>query len=279
MKYILYPFYVLYQYLIAWPLLALLTMFTAIFTVCTVHWRNAEFVHKVQQFWSRSFFWLMFLPVSVDGIEHIEPKQSYVFVANHQSMFDVWLVYGWLPVIFKWLMKAELRKVPFVGTGCKAAGHIFVDRRNAKAAMESLKEVEKQLVDGVCTVIFPEGTRSLNGEVGRFKRGAFQIALELGLPVILQTSVVTVKEFGTGQLGAMLRQLEINNRIFILKPSGELSAFVVYANEKIAEDDAAGLERIANAYPDSLTLITCEDERAEGGYTSRRIVAARKIRN
>ena len=184
MRYILYPFYVLYQYLIAWPLLALLTMFTAIFTVCTVHWRNAEFVHKVQQFWSRSFFWLMFLPVSVDGIEHIQPKQSYVFVANHQSMFDVWLVYGWLPVIFKWLMKAELRKVPFVGTGCKAAGHIFVDRRNAKAAMESLKEVEKQLVDGVCTVIFPEGTRSLNGEVGRFKRGAFQIALELGLPVI-----------------------------------------------------------------------------------------------
>ena len=180
MKYL----YFIYQYLIAWPLLLLLTIFTAVFTVCTVHWRNAEFVHKVQQFWSRSFFWLMFLPVSVDGIEHIKPKQSYVFVANHQSMFDVWLVYGWLPVIFKWLMKAELRKVPFVGTGCKAAGHIFVDRRNAKAAMESLKEVEKQLVDGVCTVIFPEGTRSLDGEVGRFKRGAFQIAWDLGLPVI-----------------------------------------------------------------------------------------------
>lgn len=184
MKYIILPFYVLWQYLIAWPLLCLLTVFTAVFTVCTVHWRNAEFVHKVQQFWSRSFFWLMFLPVSVDGIEHIQPGQSYVFVSNHQSMFDVWLIYGWLPVIFKWLMKAELRKVPFVGTGCKAAGHIFVDRRNAKAAMESLKEVEKQLVNGVCTVIFPEGTRSLNGEVGRFKRGAFQIAWDLGLPVI-----------------------------------------------------------------------------------------------
>ena len=178
------PFYILYQYLIAWPLLAVLTVFTAIFTVCTVHWKNAEFVHKVQQFWSRSFFWLMFLPVSFDGTEHIQPGQSYVFVANHQSMFDVWLVYGWLPVIFKWLMKAELRKVPFVGTGCKAAGHIFVDRRNAKAAMESLQEGERQLVNGVCTVIFPEGTRSLNGEVGRFKRGAFQIAMDLGLPVI-----------------------------------------------------------------------------------------------
>lgn len=184
MKYVLRPFYWLWQYLIAWPLLMVLTVFTAVFTVCTVFWKNAEFVHKVQQFWSRSFFWLMFLPVSVDGQEHIVHGQSYVFVANHQSMFDVWLVYGWLPVIFKWLMKAELRKVPFVGTGCKAAGHIFIDRRNTKAAMESLKEVEKQLVNGVCTVIFPEGTRSLNGEVGRFKRGAFQIAWDLGLPII-----------------------------------------------------------------------------------------------
>jgi 1-acyl-sn-glycerol-3-phosphate acyltransferase len=184
MKYILRPFYWLWQYLVAWPLLLVLTIFTAVFTVCTVHWRNAEFVHKVQQFWSCSFFWLMFLPVSVDGEEHIQPGQSYVFVSNHQSMFDVWLIYGWLPVIFKWLMKAELRKVPFVGTGCKAAGHIFVERRNAKAAMESLREVEKQLVNGVSTVIFPEGTRSTTGETGRFKRGAFQIALDLGLPVI-----------------------------------------------------------------------------------------------
>lgn len=180
MKYIYY----VYQYLIAWPILMVLTIFTALFTIILVPFRNAEFVHKEQQFWSRSFFWLMFLPVSVDGQEHIQKGQSYVFVANHQSMFDVWLVYGWLPVVFKWLMKAELRKVPFVGTACKAAGHIFVERRNAKAAMESLKNVEKQLSNGVCTVIFPEGTRSLNGEVGRFKRGAFQIAWDLGLPVI-----------------------------------------------------------------------------------------------
>ena len=184
MKYILRPFYILWQYLIALPLLTVLTAFTALFTICTVHWRNAEWVHKEQQFWSRAFFWLLFLPVSVDGEEHIQPGQSYVFVSNHQSMFDVWLIYGWLPVIFKWLMKAELRKVPFIGSGCKAAGHIFVERRNAKAALESLKEVEKQLVGGVSTVIFPEGTRSENGEVGRFKRGAFQIALDLGLPVI-----------------------------------------------------------------------------------------------
>ncbi len=184
MKSIIYVLYGLYQYIIVWPIMVVLTLFTAVFTIIFVPFRNAEFVHKVQQFWSRSFYRLMFLPVTVEGLENIQPGQSYVFVSNHQSMFDVWLIYGWLPVIFKWLMKAELRKVPFVGIACKAAGHIFVDRKNPKAAMESMENVKKQLKNGVCTVIFPEGTRTKDGQVGRFKRGAFQIALDLKLPII-----------------------------------------------------------------------------------------------
>ena len=184
MKSVLYFLYGLYQYIIVWPIMVVLTLFTAVFTMIFVPFRNAEFVHRVQQFWSRSFYRLMFLPVTVEGLEHIQPGQSYVFVSNHQSMFDVWLIYGWLPVIFKWLMKAELRRVPFVGIACKAAGHIFVDRKNPKAAMESMENIKKQLKDGVCTVIFPEGTRTKDGQVGRFKRGAFQIALDLKLPII-----------------------------------------------------------------------------------------------
>lgn len=184
MKSIIFVLYGLYQYVVVWPIMVVLTLFTAVFTMIFVPFRNAEFVHRVQQFWSRSFYRLMFLPVTVEGLEHIQPGQSYVFVSNHQSMFDVWLIYGWLPVIFKWLMKAELRKVPFVGIACKAAGHIFVDRKNPKAAMESMENIKKQLKDGVCTVIFPEGTRTKDGQVGRFKRGAFQIALDLKLPII-----------------------------------------------------------------------------------------------
>ena len=176
--------FALYQYLIAWPIAVLLTIFTAVFTIVCYPWRNAEFVHREQQFWSRSMCRLMFLPVSVSGLENIKPGQSYVFVSNHQSMYDVWVIYGWLPVIFKWLMKAELRRVPFVGTACKAAGHIFVERKNARASIESIQLIEKQLVNGVCTVIFPEGTRTKDGSLGRFKRGAFQIALDLSLPVI-----------------------------------------------------------------------------------------------
>ena len=177
-------FYVLYQYLIAIPLALLLTIFTSIFTICFYPWRNAEFVHKEQQFWSRSMCRLMFLIVTVDGEENIVKGQSYVFVSNHQSMFDVWVIYGWLPVVFKWLMKAELRHVPFVGLACKAAGHIFVPRQKARASFASLHLIEQQLTNGVSTVIFPEGTRTKDGTLGRFKRGAFQIALDLQLPVI-----------------------------------------------------------------------------------------------
>ena len=161
MKYL----YRIYQYLIALPIFALITIFTAVTTIIFQHWRNSWWLHAIQAFWSRSFFYLLFLPVRVTGLENIDSHTSYVFVANHQSMADVFLIYGWLPVIFKWLMKAELRKVPFIGSGCKAAGHIFVH-------------------DGVCTVIFPEGTRSENGQTGRFKRGALQIALDLKLPIV-----------------------------------------------------------------------------------------------
>lgn len=180
MKYL----YIIYQYLIAFPILWILTMLTAIITILLFPWPNCKFVNWVQKLWSRSFGWMLFLPVTITGKENIKPGQSYVFVANHQSMLDVWIIYGWLPVIFKWLMKAELRKVPFVGFACKAAGHVFVDRSSPMAAKKSLEDVEKVLTNGICTVIFPEGTRTLNGEVGRFKRGAFQIALELNLPII-----------------------------------------------------------------------------------------------
>lgn len=176
--------YIIYQYLIALPIYVLITLFTAITTIIFQHWRNSNWLHAIQAFWSKSFFWLLFIPVKVTGTENIRQNTSYVFVSNHQSMADVFLIYGWLPVIFKWLMKYELRKIPFVGTACKAAGHIFVRRGNTAAAAQALHEAEKVLHDGVCTVIFPEGTRTEDGKVGKFKKGALQIALDLKLPVV-----------------------------------------------------------------------------------------------
>lgn len=184
MKTLAQIFYVLWQWLIALPVFALITLFTAITTMLFIHWRNAEWLHRIQQFWSRSFFYLLFVPVEISGTENIRPGQSYVFVSNHQSMADVFLIYGWLPVIFKWIMKKELRRIPFVGTACAAAGHIFLERGRTRSAVSSVKQAERVLHDGVCVVIFPEGTRTKDGNVARFKRGAFAIAEDLSLPVI-----------------------------------------------------------------------------------------------
>ena len=176
--------YILYQYLIGFPLIIVVTLFTALLTIICFPWRNGKLPRTVQVFWSRSVLWLLLVPIKVTGRENVDPNQSYVFVANHQSFLDVFAVYGWLPNNFKWLMKKELRKIPFVGTACAVAGHIFVDRSNPRAAMESLTYIKAQLHDGISTVIFPEGTRTRTGEMGRFKQGAFKIAMDMNLPVV-----------------------------------------------------------------------------------------------
>jgi len=174
----------LYQCLIALPILVVATILCALITIICIPWKNSWWLHQIQAVWARLFCWLFFIPVSICGTEHIRSGQSYVFVSNHQSYFDTFVIYGWLPVVFKWLMKKEISRIPLVGTACKAAGHIAIDRSHTKAAIESLQLVEQQLVNGVSTVIFPEGTRTSDGQVARFKRGAFQIAWDLNLPVI-----------------------------------------------------------------------------------------------
>lgn len=176
--------YILYQYLIAFPLILAITLFTALFTIICFPWKNGKAPRAVQVFWSRSIIRLLLIRIEVSGQENVNPKQSYVFVANHQSFVDVFAVYGWLPNNFKWLMKKELRKIPFVGAACAVAGHIFVDRSNPRAAMESLQDIKSQLCNGISTVIFPEGTRTKTGVTGRFKRGAFQVAMDVNLPVV-----------------------------------------------------------------------------------------------
>lgn len=191
--------YILYQYLIGFPLIVLSTLFTAMFTIVCFPWKNGKAPRAVQVFWSRSVIRLLLLPIKVTGRENVDPKQSYVFVANHQSFLDVFAVYGWLPNNFKWLMKKEIRRVPFVGTACAVAGHIFVDRSNPRAALQSMEKVKKELVDGISTVIFPEGTRTKTGEIGRFKQGAFKIAMDMELPVVPITLNGFYKAMPSGQ--------------------------------------------------------------------------------
>lgn len=204
-----------WYWLVAMPIWILFTLFTSIFTILLFPWKNSEFVHKEQQLWSKMFFWLSFASVEVTGTENLQKGQSYVFVANHTSLFDSWIVYGYLPVIFKWMMKAEIRKIPLVGTACHAAGHIFVDRVHPKAAMQSIRQAKESLKDGVSVVIFPEGTRSTDGKVHDFKRGAFQIAFDLELPVV---PLSLVGPFELYPRGAKLIKPGVRCKLVVGKP-------------------------------------------------------------
>ena len=230
------PLYILYQYLIGFPLVIIVTLFTAIFTILCFPWKNGKAPRAVQVFWSRSVLWLLLIPIKVTGRENVNPKQSYVFVANHQSFLDVFAVYGWLPNNFKWLMKKEIRKVPFVGTACAVAGHIFVDRSNPRAALQSMDHIKKELVDGISTVIFPEGTRTKTGEMGRFKQGAFKIAMDMGLPVVPLSLNGFFKAMPSGQAFANPRarvSLHIGKPIDISQ-FNDINEAMEYLREQIA---------------------------------------------
>ena len=231
------PLYIIYQYLIAFPLIIVVTLFTAIFTILCFPWKNGKAPRAVQVFWSRSVLWFLLIPIKVTGQENVDPKQSYVFVANHQSFLDVFAVYGWLPNNFKWLMKKEIRKVPFVGTACAVAGHIFVDRSNPRAALQSMDHIKKELVDGISTVIFPEGTRTKTGEMGRFKQGAFKIAMDMGLPIVPLSLGGFFKAMPSGQVFANPRSrvsLHIGKPIDISQ-FNDINEAMAAVREKVAE--------------------------------------------
>jgi 1-acyl-sn-glycerol-3-phosphate acyltransferase len=122
--------------------------------------------------------------VTVVGRENINKETSYVFVANHQGAYDIFSIYGFLNHNFKWMMKKSLEKVPFAGWACQHSGQIFVDNSSPKAIKDTMAHAKEQLSSGMSLVVFPEGARTFNGKVGRFKRGAYTLAVEFGMPVV-----------------------------------------------------------------------------------------------
>ncbi len=134
--------------------------------------------------WARLNGYMTPIFVNVTGREHIDKKQSYVVVSNHQSQYDIFVLYGWLGIDIKWVMKKELRKIPGLGIGSKKVGHIFIDRSDSQAALETINTAKKNIVNGTSIIFFPEGTRSRTGELTPFKKGAFRLAIDLKLPIL-----------------------------------------------------------------------------------------------
>jgi 1-acyl-sn-glycerol-3-phosphate acyltransferase len=158
--------------------------------------------------------------VKVEGRENIKPDTSYIVLTNHQSSYDIFLIYGWLGIDIKWMMKKELARIPGLGFGSKKVGHIFLDRSNSRAALESLNEAKRRLVNGISVVVFPEWTRSTTGKLGPFKRGAFKLATDLGLPILPVTIIGTNKILPVDSLNILPGKVKM-----VIHPEISISGF------------------------------------------------------
>lgn len=177
--------YRIYQLFIMAPLMIIVTLLAALVTVIGSALGGGRFWgYWPAHYWARIFCILTFVRVKVTGRENIDPRTSYVFVANHQGAYDIFSVYGYLNHNFRWMMKIGLLKFPVVGPACAAAGHIFVDNSSPSAIRRTMEKAERTLRDGMSLVVFPEGSRTFTGRMGAFRKGAYQLAMEFHLPVV-----------------------------------------------------------------------------------------------
>lgn len=140
--------------------------------------------HRIARLWARSLLAFSFIRVRVEGLEKLDPKASYVFVSNHQSLMDIPAILTRLPYQFRFFAKKGLFKIPFLGTHLKRAGHLPVDRSNARNSLKSMSEGGRMIGQRrISLLIFPEGGRAPKG-LREFKEGAAYIALKAGVPVV-----------------------------------------------------------------------------------------------
>ncbi len=136
------------------------------------------------------------IKVQITGKENVVPKTPYVFVSNHQSLFDIPVLQRYVPNDFSFIFKKEIARIPIFGWQMVLGPHIIIDRKDPAKAMKSIENAKKMLVHRkISVLLFPEGTRSKTKEMLPFKRGAFHLAAQVGFPIIPVTISGTQKLF------------------------------------------------------------------------------------
>ena len=195
--------YQFYKWLFVVPLLITTTLICGVLAIIIALLFSKRAGSFCGVIWARinSFFTPM--TVTVIGAENIEPGNSYVITSNHLSHYDIYVLYGWLGLDFKWVMKRELENVPVLGFACKVLGHIYIDRSHTKSAVETINAAKTKIVNGTSVLFFPEGTRSDDGKIQPFKKGAFKFAIDVGIPILPVTINGTGKVLPKGSLDLM----------------------------------------------------------------------------
>jgi len=134
--------------------------------------------------WCRLVLWTTAAQVETAGMERLPARGSYILVANHQSYIDICALVQVLGKLPRFVTKEELTRIPFFGQAVRASGQIVIDRANPDAAKRAIERAVRTLPGGVQVCFFAEGTRSVDGQIGPFKRGAVALGLMTGLPLI-----------------------------------------------------------------------------------------------
>ena len=164
--------------IVLYPIAVIIFLITVLFD------KKRVILHGFSSFWASLYLWLQPLwKVTWEGKEHIKKGQAYVIVSNHQALLDILIIYT-LSKHFKWVAKNSLLKLPFLGWNMALNGYIIVKRTDTKSQIKMMKHSERTLKSGSSIMIFPEGTRSTDGQVGRFKRGAFILSEIADVPVL-----------------------------------------------------------------------------------------------
>jgi 1-acyl-sn-glycerol-3-phosphate acyltransferase len=174
-----------YKWLVFVPLLCLITIIWGSLSIIFATLFNARIGMKLGGSpWAKLNCLAALVFVKVRNKRNIIPGQSYVVVANHQSLFDILVLAGWLDIDLRWVAKASLKKVPMFGIASVKMEHIFIDRSNPDAALATLEDAKQKIINGTSVMFFPEGTRSADGNLKEFKKGAFRMALDLNIPIL-----------------------------------------------------------------------------------------------
>jgi len=141
-------------------------------------------IHKVANLWAKILLLICNINVKVIGKENLLYGKSQIFMANHQSDFDVLIALACIPVQFRWIAKKELFSIPLFGAAMKSAGYIEIDRHNREKVLQSIDEAALRIRNGKSIMTFPEGTRSRDGEIDDFKLEVFHLAIKSGVPIV-----------------------------------------------------------------------------------------------
>ena len=173
-----------YKWIIVIPFVFIITMVLGLICIFAGLLLRQNAANIIAVIWAKLCCAIVPLNIIIKGKKNYSRNKSYVIVSNHQSMADIPVIHGHLGLKIKWIMKNELEKIPIFGSACRQLGCIYVDRTNHDAAMKSIEEAKKKLSRNACVLFFAEGTRSRDGNVMPFKKGAFRFAREANLPIL-----------------------------------------------------------------------------------------------